>query len=329
MKCVVCGLRDAVVMQRHTGRVLCRDCFIKDVISRVEREIKKFHMFSDNDRLLIAASGGKDSYVLLDIILRLHDPSKIGVVTIVEGIEGYNRLEDVEKVRRLANVNGVDVIVLTLKDYVGYNLTELVSLGFNKDIRVSPCTFCGVLRRKAINEVARDLGFTKVLTAHNLDDEAQTIILNILRGDLFRLVQILPNGPMLSKLFVRKVKPLRKIYEEEVAIYAHLIDYEFQTTDCPYLRYFPSLRAKIREYLYKLEKEKPGALLNLIERIDAILAKHVSRYVNYPELPRCAICGEPAAYGRNYCMACELLTILGVSKPSYNRSSYLRFSPRS
>lgn len=319
MKCAVCGLRDAVVMQRHSGRALCRDCFINDVMSRVKREIEKFHMFSESDRLMIAASGGKDSYVLLDVILKLHDPSKIGVVTIVEGIEGYNRLEDVEKVRRLASTQGVDVIVLSLKNYVGYSLTELVNLGFSRDIKVSPCTFCGILRRKAINEIARDLGFTKVLTAHNLDDEVQTIILNILRGDLFRLVQTLPNGPILSKLFVRKVKPLRKIYEEEIAIYAHLIGYEFQTTDCPYLRYFPSLRAKIREYLYKLEKERPGTLLNLIERVDTVLTRYVSRYMNYPELPRCTICGEPTAYERNYCMACELLAKLGISNPSYIR----------
>lgn len=328
MKCAVCGLRDAVVMQRHSGRALCRDCFINDLMSRVKREIEKFRMFSESDRLMIAASGGKDSYVLLDLILRLHDPSKIGVVTIVEGIEGYNRLEDVEKIKRLASVQGVDVIVLSLKNYIGYSLTELVSLGSARDIKVSPCTFCGVLRRKAINEVARDLGFTKVLTAHNLDDEAQTIVLNILRGDLFRLVQTLPNGPILSKLFVRKVKPLRKIYEEEIAIYAHLIGYEFQTTDCPYLRYSPSLRAKIREYLYKLERERPGTLLNLIERVDDVLTKYVSRYMNYPELPKCATCGEPTAYERSYCMACELLTKLGISNPSYNRSSYLRLATK-
>ncbi|MGC8975010.1 MAG: TIGR00269 family protein [Thermoprotei archaeon] len=324
MKCVVCGLRDAVVMQRHTGRALCRECFIDDVVSRVKREIEKFSMFSGSDRLMIAASGGKDSYVLLDIILKLHDPSKIGVVTIIEGIEGYNRLEDIEKVRKLANASGVDVVVLSLKDYVGYSLTELVNLGFNKNVKVSPCTFCGVLRRKAINEVARDLGFTRVLTAHNLDDEVQTIIMNLLRGDLFRLVQILPNGPILSKLFVRKVKPLRKVYEEEVAIYAHLIGYEFQTTDCPYLRYFPSLRAKIREYLYKIEKEKPGVLLDLIERMDAVLTKYLSQYLNYPELPRCTKCGEPTAYGRNLCMACELLNMVGINSPSYRRSNYVK-----
>lgn len=325
MKCIACGSRDAVVMQRHTGRALCRECFISDVMSRVKKEIKKFNMFTDSDRLMIAVSGGKDSYVLLDVILKLHDPSKIGVVTIVEGIEGYNRLEDIEKVRRLAGVSGVDVIVLSLRDYVGYSLTELVNLGFSRNVKVSPCTFCGILRRKAINEVARDLGFTKVLTAHNLDDEAQTIIMNLLRGDLFRLVQTLPNGPILSKLFVRKVKPLRKIYEEEVAIYAHLIGYEFQTADCPYLRYYPSLRAKIREYLYKLEKEKPGVLLDLIERIDTILVRYVNHYAKYPELPRCVICGEPTAYGRNYCMACELLTMVGVSNPSYRRNNYKLF----
>lgn len=316
MKCSSCGVRDAVVVQRHTGRAFCRECFLRDVVARVKNEIEKFSMFSSNDRLMVAASGGKDSYVLLDVILRLHDPSRVGVVTIVEGIEGYNRAEDVEKVRRLANASGVEVLVLSLKDYVGHTLTELVDLGVRRGVNVSPCTFCGILRRKAVNEVARELGFSRVLTAHNLDDEAQTIVLNVLRGDLFRLVQAMPNGPILSKLFVRKVKPMRKVYEEEVAMYAHLIGYEFQRTDCPYLRYHPSLRARVREYLYRIERERPGALLRLIERVDELMSAYVDKYRSYSELPRCTICGEPTAYGRNYCMACELLTSVGIN-PKY------------
>ncbi|MEM0015117.1 MAG: TIGR00269 family protein [Zestosphaera sp.] len=324
MRCTSCGVRDAVVVQRHTGRILCRDCFLGDVVARVKGEISKFSMFTPNDLLMVAASGGKDSYVLLDVILKLHDPSKVGVVTIVEGIEGYNRAEDVEKVRRLANVHGVEVLVLSLKDYVGHSLTELVDLSLAHHVGLSPCTFCGVLRRKAINEVARELGFTRVLTAHNLDDEVQTAILNVLRGDLFRLVQTLPNGPVLSDSFVRKVKPLRKIYEEEVAIYAHLIGYDFQTSDCPYLRHFPSLRARIREFLYRVERERPGTLLNLMERIDSLMSDYVSRYRDYPQLPKCVNCGEPTAYGRKYCMACEMLSMVGVERPQYIRGTYLR-----
>lgn len=324
MRCSSCGVRDAVVVQRHTGRALCRDCFLSDVVSRVKKEVEKFRMFASNDKLMVAASGGKDSYVLLDVILKLHDPSRVGVVTIVEGIEGYNRTEDVEKVRSLASGHGVEVVVLSLKDYVGYSLTELVDMSRARNVGLSPCTFCGVLRRKAINEVARELGFTRVLTAHNLDDEAQTVILNVLRGDLFRLVQALPNGPVLSELFVRKVKPLRKVYEEEIAMYAHLIGYDFQTSDCPYLRYLPTLRARVREFLYRVEREKPGTLLNLMERVDSIMSGYVINYKDYPQLPKCVKCGEPTAYGRSYCMACELLSTVGIDNPRYFRSNYLR-----
>lgn len=324
MRCSSCGTRDAVVMQRHSSRALCRDCFLSDIMDRVKSEVKRFSMFSSSDRLMIAASGGKDSYVLLDVVLKLHDPSRVGVVSIVEGIEGYNRAEDLVKVRTLAHTAGVDVIVLSLKDYVGLSLTELVDLSFVKGVNLSPCTFCGILRRKAINEIARDLGFTRVLTAHNLDDEAQTAVLNILRGDLFRLVQTLPNGPILSDLFVRKVKPLRRVYEEEIAVYAYFIGYEFQANDCPYLRYYPSLRAKVREFLYRLERERPGALLKLMDRIDTLMSTYVRMYSDYPQLPRCVNCGEPTAYGREYCMACELLTAVGIKEPKYSRDSYLR-----
>ncbi|PUA33553.1 MAG: TIGR00269 family protein [Zestosphaera tikiterensis] len=323
MKCVVCGVKEATVYQRHTGMALCRDCFMEDIIKRVSNEVKRFDMFNERHKLMLAVSGGKDSYVLLDVILKLHDPSRVGVVSIVEGIEGYNRAEDLVRVKGLASKHGVDVVVISLKDYVGLSLSEIVSMSREKSINVSPCTYCGVLRRKAINEVARDLGYDRVLTAHNLDDEVQTALLNVLRGDLFRLVQLHPKGPLLSSLFVRKVKPLRKIYEEEIAVYAHIIGYEFQTTDCPYLRFQPSLRARLREYLYRLERKNPGTMLKFLNTLDEFLEKYLSKYVSYPELPKCLNCGEATAYGRKYCMACELLMNLGVEKPKY-----LRLSPR-
>ncbi len=319
MKCSACGIKEAVIYQRHTGMGLCRDCFINDVITRVRNEVKKFEMFDERHKLMLAVSGGKDSYVLLDVILKLHDPSRVGVVSVVEGIEGYNRTEDLLKVKDVASKHGVDVVVISLKDYVGLNLTEIVNLSRKKGMNISPCTYCGILRRKVINEVARDLGYDRVLTAHNLDDEVQTALLNILRGDIFRLVQLHPKGPLLSPLFVRKVKPLRKIYEEEVAIYAHIIGYEFQTTDCPYLRFQPSLRARLREYLYKLERKNPGTMLKFLNMLDEFLEKHLGRYSSYPELPKCLNCGEATAYGRRYCMACELLMDLGIEKPKYLR----------
>ncbi len=269
-------------------------------------------MFDSNHRVLLALSGGKDSFTLLDVMLEIHDPSKMGIVTIIEGIPGYNRRGDIEWIISKAGEFKVDLYLTSFKEYVGKTLAELVDLSRERGLGVSPCTFCGITRRRIINEYARMGGFDRVLTAHNLDDEAHTVLLNLFRGDLARLVQTHPLGPALSGKFVRKFKPLRKVYERESALYAYLRGHRFQEVECPYITTVPTLRAKIREYMHELEAKQPGVLLNLLERIDALVPKLLGRFRNLPELPTCVNCGEPTAYGRKYCRFCELINAVGI-----------------
>lgn len=138
--------------------------------------------------------------------------------------------------------------------------------------------------------------------------------MNILRGDIARLIQVHPKGPKLSKHFVRKVKPLRKIYEWETAVYAYIYKFEFQETECPYISSRPSLRAKLRDYLYRLERIKPGSLYNILTLIDELFEPYlpylISKYNE--ELPKCIKCGEPTAYGRKICKFCELVDKIGL-----------------
>lgn len=313
LKCDVCGIREAVVYQRHTCRALCVRCFINNVTSRVLNEVRRYGMFGSNDRLLLSLSGGKDSYTLLDVISRLHDAGKMGVITIIEGIPNYDRREGIEWILKRSKELGIDVFLTSFKDFLGYTLGEIVERSRIYNVNVSPCTFCGIIRRRIVNKYAREHGFTKVLTAHNLDDEVQTVILNILRGDIARLVQTHPKGPVLSKLFVRKVKPLRKIYEWETAIYSYLIGFRFQVAECPFIKYQPTLRARIRYYLRKLERRRPGTLLTFLTAIDDMVGSIVGNFTGLPELPRCKRCGEPTAYGRDYCVLCELLDKVGLN----------------
>ena len=242
-KCDICG-GEVAVFQRHTGKALCKECFINDVVSRVVNEVNKFGMFSRRDEVLIGVSGGKDSYVLVDIMLRIHDPGRMAFLIIKEGIPGYWREAEARWVKELANEFGIDLYMASFKEYLGYTLKELVDSSRRKNLNINPCTYCGITRRRIMNQLARELGFKKVLTAHTLDDEAQTALMNILRGDLLRLVQGHPAGPLLSPLLIRRVKPLRKIYEVEAATYAYLKGFKFQERECPYIQEMPSLRAQ-------------------------------------------------------------------------------------
>ena len=159
---------------------------------------------------------------------------------------------------------------------------------------ISPC----------LKNLARNFGNDKVATAHNLDDEVQTILINIMRGDLERLHMNHPRRPRASRLFVEKIKPLRRIYEWETAKYAYLADYKPQEVECPYLEHFPSLRVRVRDMLYRLETSSPGIMLRLIEWFDK--AFDPSRVPRRVELSECSICGEPTSPGRSVCKSCEL-----------------------
>ena len=310
VKCDRCGFREASIYQRHSGERLCRECFLEDVRNRVLREIKRWNMISPGDKVLLALSGGKDSFVLLDLLSEIHDPSKLGGVTVVEGIEGYNRLEDLERLKRIARDRGVDLHITSFRELSGYTLDEMVKRSDEAGLKISPCTFCGIYRRRGINYVARIHGYDKVATAHNLDDEAQTLLINILRGDIPRIVTLHPLRRNPSELFVHRVKPLRKIYEYETAIYAKIKSYTPQVVECPYLELRPSLRARIRDILYALEEIRPGTLLRLLEEFDELLIQEVSK--TRVSLGVCRICGEPTSPGRDICKACELLIKTGL-----------------
>lgn len=313
IKCQLCGIRPATVLQQHTGLALCKQCFVEDIVERVKREVKRWNMVNPNDNVLLAVSGGKDSFVLLDIMSMIHDPSKQVALSIVEGVEGYNREEDIEKMRKYAKERGVDFIKVSFKEFIGASLDELVARSWEKGLNISPCTYCGTLRRRIMNYYARILGMDKLATAHNLDDEVQTLLLNVVRADRMRLIQSHPKALVLSDRIVRKVKPLRKVYEWETAMYSYIKGFRFQETECRYIYLRPTLRAKIREYLYKLESEKPGSLLRLLETMDNMLEKIVDIHQNLPKLPLCKRCGEPTSYGRELCKVCELLEKIGLS----------------
>ncbi|MBB5252376.1 TIGR00269 family protein [Sulfurisphaera ohwakuensis] len=314
MICDVCRIREAEIYQTHTGRRLCRQCFIEDIRKRVEKEAEIIGL-QKAKKILLAVSGGKDSFVLADTLASFIDHNKLIAYNIVEGIHGYNRKEQVEQLKKFLTDLGIELIEDSFKDSVGYTLDEMVKSSMEKGLNVSACTFCGGFRRKLINNAGRMVNADYVATGHNLDDEVQAIVINLIRGDLIRLIRFGDKPLKLSSKFVLRVKPLRKIYEWETTMYAYYKGYNFQEVECPYITTRPTLRAKVRELLYILEETKPGSLLNIIEEFDKIsenVRKEYSTTSELRELPRCKICGEPTSYGREICKNCELLIKSGL-----------------
>lgn len=307
MQCSLC-FNEAVYKSRYSGRALCIKCFKRGFEERVRDTINKYKLFGPKDRILVAVSGGKDSLVLLSVLHRIassHRDVELIALTVDEGVEGY-RVDGIRAAKEIAERLGVDHYVVSFKEVYGYSLDEIYVKARERGSQLHACTFCGVLRRKVLNLKAKELKATKVATGHNLDDEAQTILINMLRGNLLRLVRIGAKPSKVWEGFVSRVKPLRYIPEAEIALYAYFNDFKLYEEECRYVRL--SMRDEVRRLLNKLEAKHPGVKYAMVRswgRLATLIEKEVK-----VEVRPCQQCGEPTA--RNICRPCEVLKEIEV-----------------
>ena len=262
-------------------------------------------MLSFNDHLAVAVSGGKDSLSLLHILVKLkrfRSQTTLTAVTVDEGIACYRDealLVAAENCRKLE----VPHHVVSFKELYGFTLDEIMQRIRGKgQTKLTACAYCGVLRRKAMNIGARQVGANKVATAHTLDDEAQTVLMNIFRGDVARLAKQKPVTNAVHPLLVQKIKPFCEIPERESALYAYVKKIRFQDTPCPYAS--EALRNDVRWMLNRVEARHAGTkftVLKAMERLRPALEKTMAE----EEFRTCVKCGEPSA--ADLCKACEML----------------------
>jgi len=306
-KCMVCG-REAIFLRNYSGETLCKRCYIGSIEKKVKTTISCYNMFDPEDRIAVAVSGGKDSLSLLHILHRIElkfPRSELVAITVNEGISGY-REEAIEIASGNCKILHVEHVITSFKELYGHDLDEIVEIAEEKG-DLSPCSYCGVLRRKALNMVAKEIGSDKLAIAHTLDDEAQTGLLNVIHGDISRIGRV---GPVLEGDFVgfvSRVKPLCEVPEREVALFAFLKGIEFQSASCPYRG--EALRNDIRIFLNRLETEHPGIKYTVLRSLEKI-APSVRGLAGKAGLKNCKVCGEPTV--AEVCKACQSLRDLGL-----------------
>lgn len=307
MAVVTCSFCSAQATYRREleGVAFCSKCFRHAFEEKVRRTVTQHRMLEYNDHVAVALSGGKDSLTLLTTLLKLENrfpKSRITAISVDEGIEGY-RDEALELARQACEKLGVEQVVVSYRELFGVTTDEIVEL----KLRQTPCAYCGVFRRKAINKAAIMVGATKIATAHNLDDEVQTVLLNMMHGDPMRIVR---SGPVLRdprRKFLPRIKPLCDIPEKEIVLYAYLNGIEFQSVECPHGH--EALRNDIRAFLNQMEQKHPGIKFTLqrtAERMRELLAETAP----LSELQQCERCGDPTPH--ELCEACLMLQAIAT-----------------
>jgi uncharacterized protein (TIGR00269 family) len=308
--CTLCGRKEAVFGRSYSGENLCGRCFCKTIEDRVRKTISKYEMLRPMDRLMVAVSGGKDSITLLYVLAKI-EKAFPGVAlcagTVDEGIGNY-RDEALRIAERNCQKLGVEHVVTSFKELFGYELDEIVELLRKRgETGLTPCSYCGVLRRKALNTLAREAGADKLVTAHSLDDETQTILLNVVHGDPMRIARSKPVLAAVHPRLVQRVKPLCMVPEKEVAFYAYLRGIEFQSITCPYAQ--TALRNDIRDMLNRIEHKHAGTLFTVYRSMEKIRPA-LEAFAEEVKLQDCRLCGDPTV--GDICRACQMLQELKV-----------------
>ncbi len=314
--CTRCRKRPAAYLRASSGEALCRQCFIKSIEDKVLRTIRDYELVRSGDNIGLAVSGGKDSLVLLHIISKfirkkiLRDV-KVQVFTIDEELEySKHKLERQSVIRKMCEEAGLSYNVYKISELLGISVEEVYNRIRQQGENIHMCTICGVLRRKAMNELAKRLNLTKIMTAHNLDDEAQTVLLNVFSNDLKRFKWFGVETGEDVESFVPRVKPMRFIREEEIALYAYFTGIPMLERECPYVRENP--RYFLKFLLAELERKNPNIKYMIVSFGDSLsrLLQETEYFRRKVSLRRCRICGSPTT--SEICRACDLVMKAGL-----------------
>jgi uncharacterized protein (TIGR00269 family) len=302
MKCRKCGSKASVNMRQHR-LALCKDHYLDWFPEQTERFIKKYEMFTHDDKILVAVSGGKDSLALWDILVRLgYQPDGLYIGLGIEEDIGYSS-ESHRLAQKFADERNLKLHVLDVEEEYGQPIPVLADL--TKRGHGRPCSVCGLTKRHIMNRIARDLGYAVLATGHNLDDEAAVLFgntLNWLGEYLLRQGPVLPESPGLA----RKVKPLCRFYEKDITAYALLRGIEYIYEECPFA--VGSKTIYYKELLNQLETERPGAKLTFYVKF--LEARQQGLFTEQEKIQAklrpCPNCGQPTS-APGLCSFCRLM----------------------
>ena len=287
-RCTTLNCRETAVIEvaRHKA-AYCPEHFIDHVRTLVRDAISRHSMLSYEDRILVAVSGGKDSLALWDVLLDMGyraDGLYLGL-----GIGEYSDRSG-QLVQAFAESRGATLHQVDLAEEYGYAIPQASGIR-NR----SSCGVCGLSKRYVFNRVALEHGYDVMATGHNLDDEAAQLLGNVLRWQTPFLARQSVVLPATEAGMARKVKPLYRLSEREMAAYCVIKGLDYVVEECPMVGGNTVLRYK--DALNELERSSPGTKAQfLFGFLDRVRPTHFEGADTDAEsLQACSECGQPTS----------------------------------
>ena len=278
--------------------------FMKQFEQQVKNTIKQYKLLTKKDKILIAISGGKDSTVILYLLKKLG--YNVVALTIDVSIGEYSK-KNLENARKYCKEWDIKLIEPSFRKEFGHSLCYIKSLLQSKGVKLKSCAICGILKRYIINKTARKIKSTKVVTGHNLDDEAQNYLMNLFRTNLSINARLGPrSGLIKDRKFVPRVKPLYLSEEKDIKKYAQLLKFDLVYEQCPCSS--DAYRNALRTLLDDYEKQIKNIKKNILNDFLHNLPTYKEKFQTKTKLNHCSNCGEPSK--EKVCKACSLIKIL-------------------
>ncbi len=264
------------------------------MIKHIVKKTLKDSGIDKNKKILVALSGGKDSSATAFLLKKLGYDVEGLYVDLCVGDYSKNCLK---KIKELCNILEIKLYVYDLKKEQKISMKDIWKKTKKKGF--GNCATCGIMKKWVLNKKAREIGVDYIATGHNLDDEAQTFLMNVLKGSL----QLSSNTGVVTnnvsdKKFVTRVKPLFYVLEEDVLKFAKKKKLPFIEGKCPNAE--DSYRIELREWMNKNINKKQKK--NIVKNFDMV--KKDIKGLSDLRKNYCSVCGELSR--GDVCKKCSL-----------------------
>lgn len=318
MPCTVCLTNKPVTIRCKDSNKVCKECFFNGFEKDIHDLIVSINMFSRGTKVGIGVSGGKDSTVLAYVLDKLNKEYNYGIelflICIDEGINGY-RDQSIKTVIENQKTLNIKLKILSYKELFGLSMDDVVK----KIGRKGNCTYCGTFRRHALEEAARNMGVDCIVTGHNADDMAETVLLNFARGDISRLRRCTfsktkehvktirmeesceNNANETNYLALPRCKPFKYTYQKEIVLYAYYKKLLYFSTECTYAP--GASRGDVRTLIKSLERENSAIIINIIKSMEWYGLFEGTEGVVFA----CKKCSHSTSSKDKICTACNMI----------------------